>query len=214
MNDYTAGKAWKIERRQTIIETAYRLFSQKGIEEVLMTQVANEAGIGISTLNRYFHSKLDLVVAVSIWTWDVYISAYNQSFPKEEWDRWSGGEYLRIYMDAFIDLYRNHGDLLRFNYNFNSYLRYEGGAEKQKLSMMNMVNELGKLFHTYYERGMQDGTLNADIPEETMFSGSFHIMLAAVTRYATGLVYVSETQDDPENDLIMLKELLLSKYLR
>ena len=45
-----------------------------------------------------------------------------------------------------------------------------------------------------------------------MFSGLFHIMLAAVTRYAVGLVYISENSLNPENELIMLKELLLSRY--
>ena len=32
-----------------------------------------------------------------------------------------------------------------------------------------------------------------------MFSGSFHIMLAAVTRYAVGLVYVPEKGTEPES---------------
>ena len=37
-------------------------------------------------------------------------------------------------------------------------------------------------------------------------------MLAAVTRYAVGLVYVPESGADPENELMMLKDLLLSHY--
>ena len=115
-------------------------------------------------------------------------------------------------MDCFLDLYRNHGDLLRFNYDFNSYLRSADGSAEQKQPYMRMVDNLGQLFHTLYEKGQKDGTLRSDIPEVEMFSGSFHIMLAAVTRYAVGLVYVPESGADPENELMMLKDLLLSHY--
>ena len=59
-----------------------------------------------------------------------------------------------------------------------------------------------------YERGMRDGTLNAEIPEQTMFSSTFHIMLAAVTRYAAGLA------GDHESELVMLGDLLLSRFTK
>ena len=36
-------------------------------------------------------------------------------------------------------------------------------------------------------------------------------MLAAATRYAVGLVYISENTD-PEKELVMLKRLLLLEY--
>jgi hypothetical protein len=45
-----------------------------------------------------------------------------------------------------------------------------------------------------------------------MFSSSFHIMLAAATRYAVGLVVVYEDSNDPESELVMLEELLLSRF--
>lgn len=77
---------------------------------------------------------------------------------------------------------------------------------------MGMVDHLGELFHELYERGMRDGTLKKDVPEKMMFSSSFHIMLAAVTRYAVGLAYVIEG-NDPEEELIMLEELLLSRFI-
>ena len=72
------------------------------------------------------------------------------------------------------------------------------------------MDDLKKAFHGLYERGQKDGTLRADLPESVMFSSSFHIMLAAVTRYAMGLVYVT---DNPEKELILLKEALLRMYV-
>lgn len=211
MSDYAAGKPWKMAKRHQIMEAAYQLFCERGIELVTMPEIAVASGVGRATLYRYFDTKLDLVVAIAIWKWTAYVEAQDATTSQKTYDHMTGAEYLRFYLDSFIDLYRNHGDILRFNYNFNSYLKHEASTVEQTQPYMGMVTDLGKRFHVLYERGVQDGTLNTDVSEEAMFSSTFHIMLAAVTRYAVGLVYISD-KVDPESELVMLEELLLSHY--
>ena len=212
MNDYTAGKDWKLDRERHILESAFRLFSEKGIESVTMPEVAKASGVGRATLYRYFASKLDLVVAIGTWKWNEYIAHHDAFVPLETHESMTGAQYLRFYLDSFLDLYRNHRDILRFNYNFNSYLQHESGTEAQRQPYLQMVGILHERFHRLCERGRRDGTLRDDISETSMFSSSFHIMLAAVTRYAVGLVYVPEGNAEPESELVMLEELLLSRF--
>lgn len=212
MSDYPSSKAWKLAKERHILETAFRLFSEKGIESVTMPEVAKACGIGRATLYRYFTAKLDLVVAIGTWKWNEYIAHHDAFVPMEEQERMTGAEYLRFYLDSFLDLYRNHRDILRFNYNFNSYLQHEVGSATQKQPYIRMVDVLYERFHRLCERGRRDGTLCADISEISMFSSCFHIMLAAVTRYAVGLVYVPEGIPDPESELVMLEDLLLSRF--
>ena len=45
-----------------------------------------------------------------------------------------------------------------------------------------------------------------------MFSTTLHLMLAAVTRYAIGLVYIPENGFDAEKELEKLKEAMLLRY--
>lgn len=212
MNDYPSGKAWKLAKEQHILETAFQLFSENGIESVTMPEVAKASGVGRATLYRYFASKLDLVVAIGTWKWNEYIAHHDAFVPLETHESMTGAQYLRFYLDSFLDLYRNHRDILRFNYNFNSYLQHESGTEAQRQPYLQMVGILHERFHRLCERGRRDGTLRDDISETSMFSSSFHIMLAAVTRYAVGLVYVPEEIDAPESELVMLEELLLSRF--
>ena len=63
-----------------------------------------------------------------------------------------------------------------------------------------------------YERAEQDHTIRTDESEEEMFSTTLHLMLAAVTRYAIGLVYIPESGLNAEKELEKLKELILGKY--
>ena len=50
-------KSEKDERREKIIDVAFRLFVDKKIESVTMGEIAKEAGIGRATLFRYFPGK-------------------------------------------------------------------------------------------------------------------------------------------------------------
>lgn len=205
--------AEQIARKKVrIIEEGFRLFAEKGINNVTIPQIAAASGVSRAAFFLYFPSKLDLVIAIGARKWGEYISANYDRLSPEKLERMSGAQHLRWYMDSFLDLYRNHRDILCFNYEFNSFLHSELTSPEQKYAYMQMVDELSRLFHNVYEKGMRDGTLRNDISEEAMFSSSFHIMLAAVTRYAVGLVYIPEQGSDPESELEMLKELLLSRY--
>ena len=63
-----------------------------------------------------------------------------------------------------------------------------------------------------YEKAERDHTICTDESEEEMFSTTLHLMLAAVTRYAIGLVYIPESGLNAEKELEKLKELILGKY--
>lgn len=212
MSNYAAGKEWKQEKYQHILEVGFRLFAENGIEQMTMTDIAEASKVGRMTLFRYFPSKTELVIAISTWKWKEYIKWHNRLLPTEKTGNLTGAEQLKIYIGSFLELYRNHKDMLRFNYNFNSFLIYQKGTTEQKQPYQKLVDALSLQFHTLYECGRLDGTLNTDISEYTMFSSIFHIMLAAVTRYAMGLAIVNES--DTEYELMMLADMMLSRFTK
>ena len=210
MRDKEKDAAEKAIRQQHAMETAFHLFAENGIDQVTMPDIAKESGVGRPSLYRYFSSKVDLVIAIGTSKWEEYIASHNATITQEERSRMTGAETLRWYMDAFLDLYRNHSNFLRFNYYFNSYLRREGPTQEQMAGFLRLVDGLGADFHELYQKGMADGTLRSDIPEDFMFSSTFHIMLAAVTRYAVGLVYKGT---NPDSELVLLDNALLREYI-
>ena len=211
MSGYTAGKAWKMTKEQNIMEVAFQLFSEKGIEPVTMLEVAEKSGVGRATLYRYFATKMDLVIAIGAWKWEQYIKKYTE-INSEILDRLTGAEHLKLYYDAFIDLYRNHRDILCFNYNINSFLNYETGTLEQKQPYLVIVEHICRRFHEVYMLGLRDGTLNPEVPENEMFNSSYHLMLAVASRYAIGLIYNPGEEIASERELLMLEEMLLSRF--
>ena len=193
------------------MEIAFRLFSEKGIDLVTMPDISADSGVGRSSLYRYFSSKTDLVIAIGTRKWTEYMDAFDAALTQQEMTM-SAAKQLKHYMDAFLDLYRNHSDILRFNYFFNGFLRNENVSKKQKQPYLEATERARRFFVDLYEKGIEDGTIRADITCEAMFSAIFHIMLAAVTRYAVGLVYTPETGTDPESELILLEKALLREF--
>lgn len=198
--------------RNNLIEKSYELFSMNTIESVTMSEIAKASGYGEITLYRYFPSKPILVVAVATWIWEQTIRENVERRPSRDFSGMTAVEILDFYLESFIEFYRNKRDLLRFNQFFNIYIQSENIDPKVMKPYRDIIEGLKVGFHVMYTRAEQDHTIRIDETEEEMFSTTLHLMLAAVTRYAVGLVYIPESGFDAEKELEKMKDALLMRY--
>ncbi len=198
------------EKQKTILETAFRIFSERTIESVTMTDIAKESGIGIATLYRYYSTKQKLVMAVNGEVWKKYSASWEFSTGPERYANRTAKEQFEYFLDSFIELYRKHSDILRFNHFFNVYIQNEDVSEDEMKSYINFIYSLRERFEHMYQKGQKDRTMCCDVPAEKIFSLSLHLMLAAVTRYAVGLVYDEDC--DPEEELLIQKKMLMQEF--
>ena len=212
MRDKAADAAQMEIKRNDFLKTGFRLFSEKSIETVTLTQVAEAAGYGQTTMYRYFDKKPGFVVAVATWKWEQFQEENKKRRPSVDFEGMTAAEVFGFYLDSFLELYRNHKDLLRFNQFFNVYMLSEHIDSGTLQPYQEMIQHLRERFHIMYARAEQDHTIRTDEPEDKMFSKTLHLMLASVTRYAVGLVYTPEGVFDPEEELLFLKNMLIEKY--
>ena len=198
-------------KNQRILENGFRIFAENSIEKVTMSDVAKAAGVAVSSLYRYYNTKPTLVVAISTWAWNEYTKENARKATESGKPDQTAAEMFDFYLESFLDLYYNHKNLLRFNQFFNTYLLSETVSEEERVPYIDMIRGLEARFGKIYDKGLQDGTLRTDIPEKQLFSLTLHLMLAIVTRYATGLIYQND-ETDAETELRMQKELLLAKF--
>ena len=199
-------------RKKCILENSFRLFSESTIDKVTMNNVADACGIGVATLYRYYKTKQALVLDVATWLWDGYTKNDIQKLKETQKREMSAADEYIFYLDSFIDLYRNHKDMMRFNQMFNIYVRSEKLTEEQLEPYINPIRALEKRFHGTILKGQADGTLRTDISEQTILSTTVHIMLAVVTRYSVGLLYSDEGSKEAERELERLKRMLLMEF--
>lgn len=212
MRDKAKDAAQMAIKRSDFLAKSYELFTKKNIESVSMIEVAEECGYGTTTLYRYFPSKSILVVAVATWIWGQTIKENQERRPNRDFSGMTAAEIFDFYLESFIELYRTKRDLLRFNQFFNIYIQSENLDPEVMKPYRDIIEGLKDGFHVMYTRAEQDYTIRTDETEEEMFSTTLHLMLAAVTRYAVGLVYVPESGFDAEKELEKQKEMLLERY--
>lgn len=193
--------------QKKILRAAFRVFAERTIDAVNLTDVALEAGVAMTTVYRYYSTKEKLVLEVGAWVWKQYTE---NDYARLELPGRTAVEDYEYYLDSFIDLYRNHRDILRFNQFFNIYVQRESIPPEYMRPYNDVIEAIEHRFHAMYERAKEDGTLRTDIPEREMFSVTLHLMLAVVTRYAVGLVY--DGGIEPENELLVQRNLLLEAY--
>ena len=193
--------------RTKILEAGFRIFAEKTIEKVTMTDIADAAGVGVATVYRYYKTKPELVLGIGTWSWEQYLS---QTFHGLDVEKMTALEGFTVYLDSFLDLYRRHKDLLRFNQFFNVYVHCEDIPVNEMETYRKMIGFLEVRVHAMYRKALQDHTLRTDIPWNGMFSATMHLMLAAVTRYAVGLVY--DGGIDPEKELMLQRNMLIREF--
>ena len=201
------------ERRNTILREGFRLFESKGIETTGMQEIADACHLGIATLYRYYRNKLDLVIDIGTRQWEQYFVHISNTLARQNVDQMTAAKELEFYLDFYIDLYRNHKDLLRFNNNFNSYVMHEGATAEQLKPYLTAIGSISIFFHSLYEKGKKDGTIRTDMPEEKMFASTVHIMLAVAVRFAQGLLYSAKTETDRTKEFNLLKYMILKAFV-
>ena len=199
-------------KRERILEAGFRLFSQNTISTVSMNNVADACGVGVATVYRYYRTKPALVMAIATWLWNNYVRDNTLLLKETEEVPFSALQRYDFFIDTFIELYKSHKDMLRFNQLFNIYVRSEQVPSGELAAYNNMIESMSERFQQMILKGQEDGTIRKDVTGETIFSTTLHLMLAVTTRYSFGLVYTPEGQEQEEKELLLLKRMLMSEF--
>ena len=197
------------ERRGRLLEAGFRLFAARSIEAVKLTEIADEAGLGIVTLYRYFKTKPDLVIELATKKWIEYYAEVEKAYAARGGEKMNAAEEMEFFLDSIIELYRSHKDVLKFNRNFDTYVKHEECTAEQMRPYNEAVNVFAHKFHTVYLKAQKDGTLDLRIPEKRLFVNTLYTVLSVAGKYAEGLIYPSDEHHDMTGELVMLKEMIL-----
>lgn len=201
------------ERKNRILDTAFRIFVEKKIEPVSMGEIAEAAGIGRATLFRHYPTKPDLVIAVCTKVWKEYLDELDRTRPISSVGEIPAIGRLIFTLDSYIEMYRDYEDLLRFNDNFNHYVSHEGCSKERLEEFHAALYSVDTRLHMMYEKAKEDRTFRTDIPEEEFMRVTMHTMMTDCAYCAGGFIWGSEKDRDYTPELIRLKEMILA-YVR
>lgn len=151
----------KQNRKNRILESAFNLFSQKGIDTIAMTDIAKNAEIGVASLYRYYETKEEIAIRTVIWAWEKQKEIINPQFSSEEFEKLNGLGQIECILKVFTDLFENQKDFLRFIYFFDSFaVRTE--IPKERLEDYEIIiSNVQQVVAKAISKGLEDGSIKS-----------------------------------------------------
>lgn len=207
------SKAYIEEIKQRIPGAAFALFSQYGIEAVSMQQVADASNVGVATLYRYYGTKLHLVIDVCARQWQEFSQGAVKIYNEMGGENFTAYEELQFYLNAYIYLYQNRKDLLKFNSNFDLYIQQEKATQEDLKPYYEAIQFSRDFFHRQFIKAYEDHTIRTDIKEQDVYLGIMYAMSSAAAKYSYGAIFPEDQLPDYTFALDMQKRAYL-RYMR
>ena len=201
----------KKQRTEQIILAAEELFSEKGLYDVQMQDIATKANVGIATLFRYFPKKENLIVEVAVFV----LSKFQDDLQKIAGSEKSAYEKLEQLFDYFLEIANGPArKATLFREAFEGYSSYRNEPLDNIDDYLQMQEDLSRKIFKIIKQGLVDGSLRSDINMElalVSLTNCFGIFSTKITlhykevTFPSGITAVAQQQ--------FIKEMFL-RYIR
>ena len=200
-------------RMNRIMEAAFKLFSEKGIDTITMNDIAKKAEIGVASLYRYYETKEQIAVQTSIWAWEKQKEFILPLLMENDYENISGLEQVKKVISLFINLYENQSDFLRYIYFFDSFAVRSKINKNSLKDYENLILSIKDIIAKAITKGINDNSINAKYKnnEELLYFTITHTMFSTTQKLALSQNLLAiDTNQNIIEELKMLSELLIS----
>lgn len=155
--------------KENIIKTAFQLFSENGIHNVALVQIAKESEIGVATVYRYFGNKKTIINECANYIWGEITKLVQSKISSLEFLKLTGIEKMEGLLVMFYDLYNNNKQYLKFISEYDAYIAQDVLSPEEA----TRYNENFLVFHniglSFFEEGIKDNTIKSNIEFDSFY---------------------------------------------
>lgn len=161
----TGTQSIKQKKRQHIIESAAKIFAEKGYAQTVMADIAAKAGIGKGTIYEYFNSKTDLFFAVFEWFCGTILQAEIIGILDSDQ---RAGEKINRLNERLVHELIGVQDLYTLSLEFWAASASSSMRDKFKASFKVLYRQYRAVVSTLIAEGMERGEFREDIDAEAV----------------------------------------------
>ncbi|MFP3357277.1 TetR/AcrR family transcriptional regulator [Planococcus sp. SIMBA_143] len=190
-----------------IVEAAKELFTERGLNDVQMKDVAECAGAGVATVFRYFPKKDELIVEVAIRSLDAVEAEFQRIISMKS----SAFERLEQLLDSLLDAQKaEQYKSARFREAFESYASFRTEPLPEIDRYLARQRQIMDLLEPLIQDGQQDGSINSSIPAKPLIVTIINSYSSFTNNVALKSSISYLDQDiQPETQQKVLKKILL-----
>lgn len=183
------------KRKEEVILASIEIFKKHGIENSKMTDIADQADIGVASIYRYFSTKPELVIEAAIKIWEDVIDTFYKDFSTESYKSLNGIKSVETLLEVFLKLYKHHKDFMRFIEEFDHYITKEKiSPDKLELYESAILN-LKPLMLDALQKGKQDGSIIQHVDNHIFYMSITHTLLSLCQKLISRNTILNSDQD-------------------
>ena len=157
-------------KTQYLVDVATKLFLEKGVVDVTIKDIAQEAEIGEATIYRHFQKKQNIVLASALVLKErVFKGYFDLSKGK------TGFEKLEIFYNSYLNVFKNSPEFFYFINEFDAFMCVE-----ENVSLGEYEKEIDSFKEEYLEAfnlGLKDGSIRKVESIEIFYFSTTHALL-------------------------------------
>lgn len=173
--------AHRERQRRRILDAAWKLFDERGIDRVTMAEITSAAGVRPSTMYQYFANKDDIV-----WAFMRELMQGASGRAIESVDAASSAlARLTAVLDFMADDLINNQAEIRFMAQFDAMYARDWPVERL-ITLETQINPGGfQVFSELIREGIADGSLRADLDPDLTMHAVMNAVIGAQRRLAS-----------------------------
>ncbi|MCR4954385.1 MAG: TetR/AcrR family transcriptional regulator [Treponema sp.] len=202
----------KSARMNRILQAAFDLFSEHGIDTIAMTDIAKKAEIGVASLYRYYETKDMVAIKTAIWAWEGQKKNILPLLEKSAFNGMKGLEQLNEICKMFGNLLEKETSFLRFIYFFDSYIIRQKVESEKLAEYEEIIKTVQTIVAAAIHKGIEDGSINAKYKEKesSLYFTLMHTMFSTAQKLSlSGGMLKMDTEASPKEQLELLTKLLV-----
>lgn len=161
-----------------LVDVATKLFLKRGIKDITIKDVADEAEIGEATIYRYFGKKQNLVLSVALkLKKKVFEGYFDLSKGK------TGFEKAEMFYKSYLNIFKNSPEYFYFINEFDAYMCMEESVQLNEYE--KEVDTFKQEFFEAYELGLSDKSIRKIENIDLFYFSTTHALLELCKKLST-----------------------------
>ena len=173
--------AHRERQRRRILDAAWNVFKERGIDRVTMAEITSASGVQPSTMYQYFSNKDDIV-----WTiLDESMRDVSDRARRIQEGAPNALACIRALLDFMADELANNPAKVRFMAQFDAMYAHDWPAERL-MALESRINPAGfRVFADLVREGIADGSLRPDLDPDLTVHSVLNALIGAQRRLAS-----------------------------
>ena len=190
-----------------MLSAARRLFTEYGFEKTTMQKIADEAGVGVATVFRYFPKKELLIIEVVKEVIEEMVPRFEAIAESTQ----SGYDKMDAILDAYINYISSaNRDAIILLESFEYYIAYNPMEEPLTEEIYQTYTKVERIIDQAIQDGIQDGSISLSSTEQMNATTILNLFGTAIKKHAFNSLLSNVIVPIPTKEqLLQLKSMLL-----